>query len=212
MLHRCVAGLSYGVTHYRHPFRRVHLASTIEILRRIPTGTTPLEGIEIRQIVSACEKIPGDLAEAGVYRGATAALMLSASAKRLHLFDTFEGLPESENQFAKGEWKGSEAEVRKSLHKWKERLEFHPGLFPASAAGLEELRFSFVHLDLDLYESTRASLEWFWPRLNKGGVLLSHDYPPSEGVVRAFHEFFDGRTEPIIPLSGYQCVAIKGEG
>lgn len=208
-LHKVIARLSYGVTHYRHPSRRAHLASTLNVLSSIPTGTTLLEGVEIRQIAAACEKIAGDMAEAGVYRGATAAIMLSTSSKRLHLFDTFEGLPDSENQFEKGEWRGTEHQVRKNLDQWKERLDFHPGYFPASASGLESLRFSFVHLDLDLYESTRASIEWFWPRLNSGGILLSHDYPLSEGVVRAFHEYFDRRPEPIVPLSGYQCLVQK---
>lgn len=208
-LHKLVARLSYGMTNYRHPRRKQTLATAVEILGRIPTGTTTLECVEILQIAACCQKIPGDMAEAGVYRGATAALMLSASNKRLHLFDTFEGLPQSENQFEKGEWRGSESDVRRNLNKWIDRLEFHAGLFPESAAGLEELRFSFVHLDLDLYESTRAALEWFWPRLMPGGILLSHDYPLSEGVVRAFHEFFDERKEPFVPLSGNQCIAVK---
>jgi O-methyltransferase len=210
MLHKLVARLSYGVTHYRHRSRRPRLRTALEILQSIPTGTTVLECVELLQIVQSCEKIAGDLAEAGVYKGATAALMLSASQKRLHLFDTFEGLPQGENQFEKGEWKGSEAVVRRNLMKWTERLEFHPGFFPASTVGLEALRFSFVHLDLDLYESTRASIEWFWSRMNVGGILLSHDYPQSEGVVQAFHEYFDGRNEPIIPLSGNQCIVVKG--
>jgi O-methyltransferase len=208
-LHKSVARLSYGVTHYRHPFRMRSLKTATKILGMIPAGTTTLECVELLQAVGSLEKVAGDMAEAGVYRGATAALMLSASGKRLHLFDTFEGLPESENQFEKGEWTGSESDVRKNLGKWVERLEFHRGLFPASATGLEDLRFSFVHLDLDLYESTRAALEWFWPRLALGGAILSHDYPLSEGVVRAFHEFFDKRREPFIPLSGNQCLAIK---
>jgi hypothetical protein len=50
------------------------------------------------------------------------------------------------------------------------------------------MRLSFVHLDLDLYDSTLAALEWFWPRLEKGG---------SSTYVRAF------------TLSGNQCLAVK---
>jgi O-methyltransferase len=62
---------------------------------------------------------------------------------------------------------------------------------------------------MDLYAGTKAALEWFWPRLSRGGAILSHDYPLSDGVVRAFHEFFDSRPEPFVPLSGGQCVAVK---
>jgi hypothetical protein len=62
--------------------------------------------------------------------------MLAASpGKRLHLFDTFEGLPHGEGDFQAGEWKGSMADVKRTLADEADRLEFHAGLFPASAAG-----------------------------------------------------------------------------
>ncbi len=210
-LHRLAARLSYGFTNYRHPLRRNAWAAASEMPRRIPTGTTPLECAELFNAVAACEKVNGDMAEAGVYRGGTAAVMLSASRRRLHLFDTFEGLPHGEGQFEKGEWLGSRTDVERNLGEWPGRVEFHPGLFPASAANLGDYRFSFVHLDLDLYDSTLAALEWFWPRLEPGGILLSHDYPLAEGVVRAFHQFFDSRPEPFLPLSGNQCLAVKSQ-
>lgn len=150
------------------------------------------------------------MAEVGVFRGGTAAVMLAASpTKRLHLFDTFEGLPHGDGQFAKGEYFGSLADVQANLAQWLNRLEFHPGLFPQSVPASLDARFSFVHLDLDLYDSTLAALEWFWPRLEKGGVLLSHDYPFSDGVVKAFDEFFRGKSETFFPLAGNQCMAVK---
>lgn len=205
-----IAGLSYGMMNYRHPLRSKALVESKNARRIAKVASTPLECTEIYNAVAACEKIPGDMAEAGVYRGGTAAVMLAASPnKRLHLFDTFEGLPHGEGEFAAGEWRGSVNDVRGNLSRWSDRIECHPGLFPASASGLESDRYSFVHLDLDLYDSTLAALKWFWPRLEKGGILLSHDYPLVDGVVRAFHGFFDERTDPFIPLSGNQCLAVK---
>ena len=50
--------------------------------------------------------------------------------------------------------------------------------------------FSFVHLDVDLYQSTKDGLAWFYPRLNRGGILISHDYSNADGVRKAFDEFF----------------------
>jgi len=205
-----IAGLSYGMMNYRHPFRSQALVEAKYARQVADVASTPLECTEIYNAVVACEKIRGDMAEAGVYRGGTAAVMLAASKeKKLHLFDTFEGLPHGEGQFATGEWRGSVGDVRANLARWPDRIECHQGLFPASAQGLESHRYSFVHLDLDLYDSTLAALNWFWPRLERGGILLSHDYPLADGVVRAFHEFFDGLSDPFIPLSGNQCLAVK---
>lgn len=209
-LHWAAAAFSYGLTHYRHPLRHAGIAAARHARRIGGVASTPLECTELYNAVHACEKIPGDMAEAGVYKGGTAAVMLAAStAKRLHLFDTFAGLPHAESGFAAGEYPGSADEVLRNLSPWTNRIDLHQGLFPDSAAGLEALRFSFVHLDLDLCDSTLSALEWFWPRLTPGGILLSHDYPLVAGVVRAFHVFFDGRVEPFVPLSGNQCVAVK---
>jgi O-methyltransferase len=201
--------LSYGLTNYRHPLRAKALRAVRLARERTYISTTPLECAEIYSAVGACEKTPGDMAEAGVYLGGTALVMLAASSKRLHLFDTFEGLPHEEGRFPAGGWAASVAAVKRNLAQYEDRVEFHPGLFPASAAELGHLSLSFVHLDLDLYDSTLAALEWFWPRLEAGGILLSHDFPLSDGVVRAFDEFFAGRGEPFVPLSGNQCLAVK---
>jgi O-methyltransferase len=209
-IHRAASRFGFGLTNYRHALRQSAWRDTLSA-NSIQGGTTPLECIELHQAVAACEKIEGDLAEAGVYKGATAAVMLCASQRKLlHLFDTFEGLPNSENQFKEGSWRGTLGDVISNLGKWQNRAMYHPGLFPKSAVGLENVRFSFVHLDLDLYESTSAALSWFWPRLTVGGAILSHDYPLSPGVVRAFDEFFSALPSTVfIPLSGHQCIAIK---
>lgn len=70
---------------------------------------------------------------------------------------------------------------------------FHPGLFPGTTRGLDSIRFALVHLDADLYASTKAGLEWFWPRIVAGGAILLDDYGWGycKGVERAVTEFFD---------------------
>src|SRR6185503_13560291 len=50
------------------------------------------------QLGRQCTYLPGDFAEAGVYKGGTACLLAQvmaerSAAKRLHLFDTFAGMP-----------------------------------------------------------------------------------------------------------------------
>ena len=48
------------------------------------------------------------------------------------------------------------------------------GRFPESAEGIED-RFAFVRLDMDLYEPIKAGLEFFYPRMAKGGNIAIHD-------------------------------------
>jgi len=86
---------------------------------------------------------------------------------------------------------------------------FYRGLFPSTAGPVESKKFSFVHLDVDLYESTRDSLKFFYPRLSPGGILISHDFVSSDGVDAAFREFFADKPEPVIELTGYQCMFVK---
>ncbi len=156
-------------------------------------------------------KVPGIIAEVGVYRGGSARLICAVKGSRdLHLFDTFAGLPEAgehDAKFQKGGFASSIDEVRNFLSPFP-GVHFHQGLFPATAAGLEDLRFSFVHLDVDLYESTRAALEWFYPRMNRGSILISHDYD-AEGVHLAFDQFFASRPECVIELARTQVAFVK---
>ena len=86
---------------------------------------------------------------------------------------------------------------------------FHKGRFPDSAADLEETEFSLAHFDVDLYESTRVCLDYFYPRMISGGVILSHDYSILSGVRQAFHEFLGDKPEELIELPTTQCMVIK---
>jgi O-methyltransferase len=88
-------------------------------------------------------------------------------------------------------------------------VSFYPGLFPDTTGPVEHRRFSFVHLDVDLKSSTRACLEFFYPRLLPGGVLLTHDYSYLDGVREAFAEFFATRPERPMELPTSQAMLVK---
>lgn len=46
------------------------------------------------------------------------------------------------------------------------------GYFPDKTIGLEEERYLFVNIDVDLYKPILAGLEYFWPRMIPGGIYL----------------------------------------
>jgi O-methyltransferase len=172
----------------------------------------PAEACQIMSLVDAVKNVPGDLAELGVAGGASAKMIMALAPERvLHLFDTFEGLPQptekDSSKFKRGQYRYTLEDVRGYLDKGN--LRFHKGLFPESARSISNIQFAFAHLDADLYESTKAGLEWFYPRMSRGGILVSHDYDTSAGVNRAFAEFFADKPEPFFDLVGSQCMFVK---
>jgi hypothetical protein len=89
-------------------------------------------------------------------------------------------------------------------------VHIHKGFFPAATGDVvRDKKFSFVNLDVDTYASTRDSLEFFYPRLLPGGILMSHDYAQAEGVRKAFDEVLGSKPESIIELPESQCMFIK---
>jgi O-methyltransferase len=198
---------------YADPERR-HIIDLIrEIKRQTPMLLFDNEAYQIFTAVKSTERIEGDLAEVGVYSGGSARLIRAANrSKALHLFDTFEGLPEVEAidspQFNKGQFAASFEDVKNCLKEYN-NVHFYKGLFPTTATPVEDKKFSFVHFDVDTYESTRSCLDFFYSRMNKGGIILSHDYISAPGVRRAFDECFSNKAEPIIEMSGTQCLIVK---
>lgn len=174
---------------------------------------------EVTQLIDTVQsvaKVPGDIAEVGVFDGGSAKLIAQIKGdKALHLFDTFAGLPEPSSRdeacFRKGQLAPRRnAEQMRAAFQGYDDVHVYPGLFPRETGRfVEDRRFSFVHLDVDLYQSTRDALEFFFPRMNRGGVFVSHDYLTFESVRRAFAEFFDGRPEPVIAVAGSQCLVVR---
>ena len=170
------------------------------------------EAYQIVMCVKNTSTIEGDIAEVGVYKGGSAFLICKVKGdKVVHLFDTYEGLPkveEIDKPFYKGEFAAPLEEVKHALRECQ-NVYFYKGLFPATATSVKDKTFSFVHLDVDIYESTSECLKFFYPRMNRGGMIISHDYFHVYGVRRAFNEFFKDKPEPIIPISGMQCLIVK---
>jgi O-methyltransferase len=170
----------------------------------------------VMSMARSMTRLPGKFAEVGTYQGVTAKLIASVKGDReLHLFDTFEGLPPSSDKDAgvhrTAQYACSMESVSSYLSDY-DQVYFHKGLFPESTRGVEESQYAFVHFDVDLYEGTLACLEYFYPRMTPGGVLISHDYSMLDGVHRAFHEFMADKPEPIFEQPTTQAIIVKGGG
>jgi len=177
------------------------------------------EAYNLWRLCAQSSKVPGDVAELGVYRGGTALLLgLTKGERQLHLFDTFGahgGMPRVRPEIDRhkaGDFKEAQFEDVKRLLSEVPATHFYPGFFPDSTESVPSgMRFSFVHLDVDIYQSTLDGLRYFYPRLSGGGMLVSHDYQFRQcpGVKKAFDEFFADKPEPIIDLWDTQCLLIR---
>ncbi|GDX40732.1 hypothetical protein LBMAG21_10240 [Armatimonadota bacterium] len=139
----------------------------------------------------------GEVWECGVYQGGSALWLERARQGRpLRLFDTFQGHPvpdplhDHPNHPAGRFSETSETRVR-SLFAGCSDVHIYPGAIPDTFRGFESVRLSFVHLDMDLYASTRAALAFCWERLLPGGIIALDDYGTSDcpGVPVALHGF-----------------------
>lgn len=209
------------IVYYTDPYRIRIFNLICEIKKESEMLLGYNEAHQLFTAVAKTQKIKGDIAEVGVYQGGSARLICEAKGdKSLHLFDTFEGLPEAgevDGLFHKAQFKASLGYVQHHLKKYK-NVYLYKGMFPSTTKPVKNKKFSLVHLDADLYESTINALKFFYPRINRGGIIIAHDYTPAEGVRKAtvaigiwkaFDEFFKDKPEPIIELSGTQCLVVK---
>lgn len=174
----------------------------------------PDEMANVFHFALAATKLAGDFAEVGVYRGGSAKLICEAKGERpLHLFDTFEGLPQTGDY----DWSFEASQYAEALPAVKGYLQkgeypnvlFYKGLFPETAKSVENKTFALVHLDVDLLSSTLDALKFFYPRMQKAGIILSHDFSTTFGVRKAFYDYFKDKPEPVFELGTSQCFVVK---
>jgi O-methyltransferase len=164
--------------------------------------------------------IEGALAELGVYRGDFAwQLNEQFPGRKLYLFDTFEGFHEqdieAEIQIGPSKAKAHDfSDTREedvlARMPFEKQIVLKKGHFPEITRGIEE-QFALVSIDVDLYAPTLAGLDYFYPRMNQGGIIILHDYNSRrfEGVRKAVQKYeSDNGRLPIVPLSDLHGTAI----
>ena len=161
-------------------------------------------------------QIPGDIVECGVWRGGSMmavarTLQAQRAVRRLHLFDTFEGMPPPAE--IDKDLRGEPASVQlqnadkhtsmlwaiSPLDEVKRNLAstgYDPGQMTFIQGRVEETipaqapqQISLLRLDTDWYASTYHELVHLYPRLSPGGVLIIDDYGHWQGARRAVDQY-----------------------
>lgn len=152
---------------------------------------------------------PLTIADVGTFQGGSAyfaaavAEALHRGPARLHCFDTFGGAvaedidvalePLQERTRQRGHYEETSVEsVRAYLARFPDTV-IHVGRIQDTWSEVSTERFAFVHLDINLFEPTRAALDAFGPRMVPGGTIVVDDYGTvsNPGVRKAVDEFYD---------------------
>lgn len=173
-------------------------------------------------------RISGSFVECGVWKGGSTGMMALAHrssnetpTRDLHLFDSFEGLPEPDAALdgaksvayagagdgrlrSVGKCVGTLDENRELMERmlgYPERLlHYHVGWFqdsiPREAPALGPI--ALLRLDGDWYESTRLCLEHLYDKVVRGGIVVIDDYGHYKGCRDAVDAFIEKRNEPIL--------------
>lgn len=166
----------------------------------------------------------GSIAEVGVYKGGSAYFIAMLAEKfignkiKIFVFDTFEGHaqcditqsldgPHTTEKFKDTSFD----EVSKYLSVF-DNVVVYKGRFQDQCDQIQGESFSFVHIDVDIYEPTVACLSFFCSRLKTGGIIIVDDYgyKTCEGSKQAVDEFIDRNNQFVkFHLTTGQCLIVK---
>jgi O-methyltransferase len=166
-------------------------------------------------VAYAATHLKGDVIECGCWHGHSSVAIATLLAERnfdgrFHVFDSFEGglsafdpndespvfaLSEKEKQLEVQKFKSSYDFVNSVTRRFG-FVELHRGWIPESFSGFQPKPIMFVHIDVDMYEPTKAALEFFWDSVVPGGCVVIDDYNSGmfEGATRAVDEFLLDKT------------------
>lgn len=170
--------------------------------------------------------VEGDIVECGVWRGGS--MMVVAEALKLfggpdrflHLFDTYEGLPQPTPEDvdvwgndAASWWKQKRTSDRSSdwARSHLDEVQYNMGLTGFSDKNINYVKgmvedtipaqapdkISLLRLDTDWYASTKHEMQHLFPRLSNNGILIIDDYGHFKGAKQAVDEYL---TATMVPL------------
>lgn len=170
----------------------------------------------VRYVLTA--RITGDFVECGVWKGGSSMLMActllehGVSDREFYLYDTFAGMSEPTEKdvnvkgtVAKAKWAAlssgnintwdyaSLSEVRQNVFSTgypANNIHFIEGKVEDTIPRTIPDKIALLRLDTDWYESTLHELEYLFPRLVPGGVLIIDDYGHWQGARQAVDEYF----------------------
>jgi O-methyltransferase len=173
-------------------------------------GLRRLDNIEVCVTDIIKRGVPGDLLEAGVWRGGAAIFMRAVlkacgdTRRKVWVADSFQGVPHVDPQYPAdgddvlaGQLAVSLDEVKENFGRYgllDEQVEFLPGWFRDTLPNAPVDQLALLRLDGDLYESTIGPLRSLYSKLSPGGYVIVDDY----------HWFGEGDTGPKVAVDQFR--------
>jgi len=162
-----------------HPAREMKRLALGESVRYARKHMRTAVGVEsAREVLASALRqvtVDGHYMEFGVYKGGTIRFIANqvGPTRTVHGFDSFRGLEEA--------WSGDTGNFDASgqLPKVPANVRLHQGRFSESLPGWAEANpgpAAFLHIDCDLYESTRCVFENLADRIVPGTVIVFDEY------------------------------------
>lgn len=168
--------------------------------------------------------VEGDFVECGVNRGGYSSAVMTFTAfrrtgRRFFLLDSFEGMPATYVRQQSPDHREFYVHYRDCYEEVKTRFKDEPvvlvkGVIPESLSRADVQKVAFMSIDLNFADPEVAALEYFWPRLQVGGIVVCDDHGfKGFEAQRAAHVAFARRHNvPILALPTGQAVLVKGAG
>lgn len=137
-------------------------------------------------------KIPGDFVECGVNRGAESSAILTYvdwnathGARKYYLMDTFQGLvPElvNDDERAIGRLEMFDGIYPECYEQTKQNFEEFDdvvmirGTIPDTLPQNKSTQIAFMHIDMNCAAPEVAAMRYFWPKVERGGIVVLDDY------------------------------------
>ena len=166
-------------------------------------GTRQLDHMQRCIVDVLTRNIPGDLIEAGVWRGGMTIFMRAVlmgyeiTDRKVWVADSFAGLPKIDRQHETFGWQGGDMAVsletvRNNFARYgllDEQVVFLKGFFSETLPTAAIPQVSILRVDADLYESTMDVLRNVYSALSVGGYAIFDDYQNLPDCRRAIDEF-----------------------
>lgn len=162
------------------------------------------------------EGVPGDILEAGVWRGGASIFArgvlasLGVTDRKVWLADSFEGLPPPthamDSDFSRQDSLAvSLDQVKDAFRRYgllDEQIAFLPGWFEETLPKAPVKELAVLRADGDIFSSTLAILTNLYPKLAPGGFLIIDDYGAVADCRAAVHAYRARHdlAEPIQPI------------